>query len=247
MQLEALKTPVSNDSKKPTKQAQKATKEEEEKSDKQDKKNQITKWIASLQVSRNYPKKYPSLVLKHANIAELCSLLLYPNMKEFTECCAGFNALFPTLDSEWRRSKSVVCYCIGDGYRPQLAAMVTCQTAWRQVFCIDPSLQIEKWNKAFAAITPDKWIKQIEERVIMRKQKSQEFTEIVQDAPMSIVIGVHSHHDFSEFWKRLPSPAIGVAIPCCVEQVVDNEDPVCEFVDLGILETPCNGVKVWKK
>ncbi len=81
----------------------------------------------------------------------------------------------------------------------------------------------------------------------MRKQVAEEFFEVIETAPLSIVIGVHSHHDFSAFWKRLPSPAVGVAIPCCVDQIVDGEEPVAEFIDYGIVSTPCNGVKIYKK
>jgi hypothetical protein len=189
---------------------------------------------------RHTPTKYAVWMFTQKQFGKLFEIGMWPSFKEFTECASGFHAVMYASDPHIRSNKNVVCYCIGDGHRPQMASMVASLTAWNRIFSIDPLLSVNKWKNV---ISP---------KITMYKIVTEEFdkiheSKIENEATISIVIAIHSHANFNRFWQRIPKPAIGVSVPCCVPQQVENHNPCIEYIDLGIVHSPMNAVMIWKK
>ncbi len=195
----------------------------------------VVKYMRSINEYRHKSTEYAKWLFGQNQMGKLFSLGMWPSFKEFTECAAGFRGVLYAIDSTIRSNKNVVCYCIGDGHRPQMASMISILTAWNKIYSIDPLLCIKKWQKSISS------------KIILCKMVTEEFNTIDNDATMSIIIGIHSHANFNHFWNRIPKPAIGVSIPCCVPQYVENQNPCIEYIDLGIVDSPMNAVMIWKK
>ena len=106
--------------------------------------NHTYNWLKNLSVTKNKDNesKYRNMMFHNKALTKLASLYIWPNEKEYTECMGGIEAVFPFIPSQMRDNKDVVCYCIGDGHRPQLAALVAGITKWARVFwyCIIKSI-----------------------------------------------------------------------------------------------------------
>lgn len=193
----------------------------------------VHKWMQTVKEEKNNALTHVGLLLEPP-IAKFNCHKVWKCMKEFTECVASFQSVFHILDQKIRSDKNVVCYCLGDGTRPQSAVMVAQLTAWR-VYSIDPVLNIKKWSN----IVP--------KRVLLRAQRTEDFSEIQSDATLSIILAVHSHADIGEFWDRIPGKVVASSIPCCVPQVIRDTEPSLQYVDHGIIRSGRKCVVVWNK
>src|SRR5258708_28407023 len=104
---------------------------------------------------------------------------MWPSFKEFTECAAGFQGVMYSIDKLTRSKKNVVCYCVGDGHRPQMAAMISALTAWTRIYSIDPLLSVNKWQNSVSS------------KITMCKMTAEEFEDICDDAELSVVLAIH--------------------------------------------------------
>jgi hypothetical protein len=196
----------------------------------------VVKYMRTIKESRNSSTTYSDWLFGQKQFGRLFQIGMWPSFKEFTECSAGFHGVLAVSDPSIRSNNNVVCYCIGDGHRPQMAAMISGLTAWKTIFSIDPLLCVNKWEKFISS------------KITMCKMVTEEFkVQEFNESSISIVIAIHSHANFNNFWHRIPKPAIGVCVPCCVSQEVENETPCMEYIDLGIVHSPMNAVMIWKK
>lgn len=93
----------------------------------------VVKYMRTIDESRHSPEKYARWFFSQRHMATLFSIGMWPSFKEFTECASGFHGVMYALSDSIRSNKDVVCYCIGDGHRPQMAAMVSALTAWSRI------------------------------------------------------------------------------------------------------------------
>ena len=186
--------------------------------------------MRTISEKRHTELKYAKWLFTQKHLSELLADGMWPNFKEFTECAAGFHAVMQVIPQLLRSESNIACYCIGDGHRPQMACMISALTRWMNIFSIDPLLCAKKWEN------------KISSKISLCKTT----TEKLPNVSLSIVIAIHSHANFNDFWNRIPCPAIGISIPCCVPQTVDNEIPLLEYIDMGIT-SPMNAVLIWKK
>ena len=64
-----------------------------------------------------------------------------------------------------------------------------------------------------------------------------------KNTSLNIVIGVHSHAPFQEFWNRLPKPKIALMIPCCIKCDIPM-NPTKRINDTKILSKK-NEIIIW--
>lgn len=161
-------------------------------------------------------------------------LPLFPSAKskEISETMGAVNCLYYRLKVN-RSCKETICYVLGDGTAPRTGATFAISSSFT-VFSIDPALK-SKFHKTSEGVAFKDHRIRIEkneylERIKSCKCKSEEFMDIVQNARLSIIVAVHSHADLKEFWDRVPSPKIAIAIPCCVPQITSIE-PTDSYID----------------
>jgi hypothetical protein len=195
----------------------------------------VVKHMRTVRDARHRPTQYAEWLFANRHLSDLFASGIWPSFKEFTECAAGFHGVTLAIDKHARSNKNVVCYCIGDGHRPQMAAMVAALTAWSKIYSIDPLLCVSKWENCTSS------------KVNLCKMTTEEFKIPETSAELSIIIAIHSHADFNDFWKRIPGPTVGVCVPCCVPQTVSELAPCIEYIDMAISNSPMNAVQIWKK
>ncbi len=195
----------------------------------------VVKHMRTIKDARHRPTQYAEWLFANRHLSDLFASGMWPSFKEFTECAAGFHGVLLAIDKHIRSRKNVVCYCIGDGHRPQMAAMVSALTGWSRIYSIDPLLCADKWKNV------------VSEKVSMYKLTTQDFKITETSAELSIIIAIHSHANFNDFWKRISGPTVGVCVPCCVTQTVENLEPCMEYIDRAISNSPMNAVQIWKK
>ena len=110
----------------------------------------VVKYMRTIKESRHTSTKYAVWMFTQKQFGKLFEIGMWPSFKEFTECASGFHAVMYAADPHIRSNKNVVCYCIGDGHRPQMASMVASLTAWNRIFSIDPLLSINKWKEVIS-------------------------------------------------------------------------------------------------
>lgn len=156
---------------------------------------------------------------------------VFPNAKEITEsvgALAAFRTHFPFISGN-----DINVYVLGDGRTPR-TGMVFAKSSNFNVYSIDPLLKPRKYK----LLEQEKWYS----RLHICPIKSQEFNPI--DCSISVIIAVHSHAPFQEFWDRVNGHKIGIAIPCCVKHEIDNLKPIYEYRDNKIYSEK-NIIKIW--
>lgn len=134
---------------------------------------------------------------------------------------------------------NTICYVIADGTKPRTGVMLLYSTKW-DIIVTDPVME-KQWlgNK-------------YDERLTCFNELSQDLhlKGPSRGTEMVIVIGVHSHADYSEFHKRLVDfydvPLLMVSIPCCKGFVhtIDELEPLITVEEHGIF-SPKNKVLVY--
>ncbi|KAL0487426.1 hypothetical protein AKO1_000842 [Acrasis kona] len=182
------------------------------------------------------PFLYIDRFLRKDRLHAVLQYKVFPNIKEVSESMSAYYAVMNCLRSTTGRSKfgdpTTKCYVVADGSTPRTGAIFALSTNWL-IYSIDP---VMKTNNGAA--------KKLE-RLSCHQSTAEDFVipEQVEGA-LSVVVAVHSHANFNDFWQRLPTPKIGVAIPCCVEQSCDDLQCQSEYDDLHMLSA-ANHIKTW--
>jgi hypothetical protein len=173
---------------------------------------------------------YMDFAIRRGLIIELHAMFdkcMYPT-KEVTESLGAFFALkrYSYVD-KMRYGSDVVVYCLGDGKKPRTASTLAYLSDWK-VHSIDPDLNFNIKLNLKKKIDPMT-------RVSLHKCKSEDFNHIRNNVDLSIVVAVHSHAPFEEFWNRVPGNKIAVAIPCCIDHSISTLKPLESYDDPYIL------------
>jgi len=74
---------------------------------------------------------------------------------------------------------------------------------------------------------------------------SQDPTETEVHEPLSIAIACHSHAPLEEFWERMPTPKLCVAMPCCAQySELPKETPIFEYNNYEVY-SPKRKIKIF--
>ena len=155
--------------------------------------------------------------------------------KEITESMAMVNAMWmieSLLGFRLCDIFSPIVYVLGDGIRPSTAATLALYLpdSWRYT-SIDPLLDLDPERLgAFSS------------RITLLKKFSQDVDISAQETdckdglrPYSFVIACHSHAPLQEFWDRVPSPKVAIAMPCCGKTWSDlNIAPIYVYDDFEV-------------
>jgi hypothetical protein len=206
--------------------------------------NEYVQWKASLSQQEpmtarldkiKNPFLYVDRFLLKTKLHSLLQYKVFPNIKEISESMSAYYAVKTCLEqSGLGRTKfgdqNIKCYVVADGSMPRTGGIFVLHTNW-SIYSIDPMMKNTMENKL--------------DRLSCHTCTAEDFTipESENDA-LSVVVAVHSHADFNAFWQRLPSPKIGIAIPCCVEQFCDGLSCLHEYDDDHILSA-AKHIKMW--
>lgn len=181
--------------------------------------------------------KYIDYSLTH--LSSVIHAKLFPNSKEITESVGAWFAFRKHFPMVSLGNKNVTVYVPGDGSTPRTAA-VFAKLSNFTVYSIDPRLK----DKLYFKSVDEKW----PSRVHVHSKRTENFhiNPNEEEKQLSMVIAVHSHAPFQELWDRIPSPKIGIAIPCCFDQSISTLEPLLVYEDTNILSEK-NKVFIWKQ
>lgn len=184
------------------------------------------------------PHRYIDFALRRGLTNPLIGRAMWPT-KELTESLGIFFAIrrHPEINKK-RYDTTVAVYCIGDGRTPRTASLMSELSGWT-IHSIDPQLDEFKTRRIWGENYKNA------DRIKIHRQKSEDFTDFDIKASLSIIIAVHSHAPFEEFWNRVPFPKFAVAIPCCFPHHITDRPPVEVWEDKYILSEK-RSVMVWK-
>lgn len=162
--------------------------------------------------------------------------------KEITESGSAVYWCFKALKSLNRdliKDPSTICYVIADGTKPKTGLLLLYSTMWN-IIVTDP-LMTEEWLG-----------NQYDKRLFCSNELSDDLKLLSpkKDTKMVIVIGVHSHANYSDFYKRLRKfydiPLLLLSIPCCKGFVhtIEELEPLMEIEDHGIF-SPKNKLVIY--
>lgn len=180
-------------------------------------------------------RNYADYAVRHKIFSQLILAKMFPNLKEVTESIGALRALQDLKLSF--NDGSINCYVLGDGSSPRTGSMLALSSSWN-IFSIDPKLRKRKYmyvNKLQKIEIP---------RLTCYQIKAEDFTDIQYTNSLSIIVCVHSHANFEDFYNRIPSPKIAIAIPCCVKHELTNRDPDISYIDNNIT-SPKNTIMIW--
>jgi hypothetical protein len=186
------------------------------------------------------PSKYIDFAIRRNLVNGYFKWCIFPT-KEISESIAPYYAIKRYEDIDMLRyaeNVNIKVYCLGDGNTPRTAFVLASLSHWT-IYSIDPALQVDKILK-YERPSP-----KCMDRVHLFPIKSEQFTDIDMSCDLSIVVGVHSHAPFEEFWSRVPSPKLGIAIPCCVKHEIKNLNPIESYEDDKILSEK-RTVIIWR-
>merc|ERR1712238_339719 len=161
----------------------------------------------------------------------------------------------------------VICYCLGDGKYPIGAAALTLflpisrnRKNWKFI-AIDPLLSKQDTSKS--AASPAKATIATSKMKInatsMFHDRIEVFSGLSQDyyiekrtnypsklsPSLSIIVACHSHAPLEEFWERIPSPKLCVAMPCCAQfSELPKETPIFEYDNYEVY-SPKHRIKIF--
>ncbi len=172
--------------------------------------------------------KYISELFALRSAPDILSLGLFPEVKEITESFAAFNAVRNYLDFDLK-DPEVSLVAVGDGHTPRTAATFAFRSNWR-CYSVDPVLRSDKnWDIARLSVHP----------------------YVVEDFSLetnkAVIVAVHSHADLNQAVKSIKARELAiVAIPCCKDQILNDQIHDLQYADEGIL-SPARLVYVWKR
>jgi hypothetical protein len=126
------------------------------------------------------------------------------------------------------QKEPVICYCLGDGKYPVSASALALSMPDHWSFVsIDPILEVrEDDDESF------------HNRIQLFRGMSQDYkisasntTDTSKLSQLSIAVACHSHAPLQEFWDRMTSPKLSVAMPCCAQysELATGKHPLLEY------------------
>jgi len=159
----------------------------------------------------------------------------------------------------------VICYCLGDGKYPIGAAALILflpisrnEKNWKFI-AIDPLLPKQDTSesaasqaKATIATSKINATSMLYDRIEIFSGLSQDYCiEKRTNYPsklspsLSIIVACHSHAPLEEFWERIPSPKLCVAMPCCAQfSELPKETPIFEYDNYEVY-SPKRRIKIF--
>lgn len=178
--------------------------------------------------------------------------------KEVSEAMAMVDCLERAIKRVYGISPSqltkcdVRLYVIGDGKNPMCSASMCLHfpSQWKY-YSIDPILDVIPDEELGEYASRFFQYRGYSETFIIPSQETDE--EEVEDGDdscndtLSIVVACHSHAPLHEFWTRIPSPKLGIVMPCCADYSdLPGETPIIDFEDFEVL-SPRRHVFVYSK
>lgn len=169
---------------------------------------------------------YFNSLMKSRRLAQLVSMSLYPNAKEFTESCAVYTAIKRfcpwSLDDP-----TITAIVVGDGNTPRTGATIAVQSAWT-VHSSDPVL---RHAGAHAKV----------ERLIQHRKCAE---RVLYPHKHRVVLAApHSHANLRHVIASIKDAEIFVvSLPCCVPDGLGT--PLRQYDDEGCL-SPKRTVKIY--
>ncbi|MGK3740928.1 MAG: hypothetical protein ACI8RD_000912 [Bacillariaceae sp.] len=168
--------------------------------------------------------------------------------KEISEAFAMVDAIERAIKLTFGISVSdlqqpVICYCLGDGKYPMGAAALSLflpisknRNNWKFI-AIDPLLPKQDESMVTAttatATGTSNATSMFHDRIEMFSGISQDYCiekRADDSSLLSIAVACHSHAPLEEFWERMPSPKLSVAMPCCAQfSELPKEKPIFEY------------------
>lgn len=168
--------------------------------------------------------------------ARLLSLNVWPDAKEVSESLGAYAAVRRYLPDLLLSDRTVTVIVVGDGSTPRTAATFALRSAW-QCHSVDPTLARTQggwWKPTGGPI----------DRLHINPCRVED-ARFVCDGP-AIIVAVHSHATLPAALASVVAPRVAVvAMPCCVPQVIDGQEPDVIYEDHGIL-SPMRRVMVWR-
>jgi hypothetical protein len=172
----------------------------------------------------------------------------------------AFKVILKTSVDQYPLSNGVVtCYCLGDGKYPvaSSALALTMPHHWKFV-SIDPILMLQQLDNdnddnasSLSSSSSSSSSSFFHDRIHLFQGKSQDYqicktdkdsnkicnidtkdssSAIIERPQLSIVVACHSHAPLEEFWDRLGSPKMCIAMPCCAQySELPKEGPILEY------------------
>ena len=188
--------------------------------------------------------------------------------KEVSEAFAMVDAIERAINLTFGISVSdlqqpVICYCLGDGKYPMGAAALSLflpvnkdRFNWKFI-AIDPLLPKQDESTVTATTASSNATSMFHDRIEMFSGISQDYCiekradDISVDptkkspALLSIAVACHSHAPLEEFWERMPSPKLSVAMPCCAQfSELLKEKPIFEYDNYEVY-SPKRRIKIF--
>lgn len=159
---------------------------------------------------------------------DLLATEAFPNAKEISESFAAYNAARKYLKKDFSLGDpDVNVIAVGDGCSPRTALTFAFRSKWI-AHSVDPRLREKNKFKV--------------KRIHLYKKKIEDFSLTCKKA---IIVAVHSHAMLQDAVNSVKADKKAViAIPCCVQQVLDIEPDEC-YMDWGIFSAE-RVVKIWK-
>jgi hypothetical protein len=166
--------------------------------------------------------------------SDILALKLFPNVKEFTESMAAYNAVRSHLVplGICLNDPDNILIAIGDGCTPRTAALFAFRTKWN-CYSIDPALREQNYS-----------VNRLNDFAVHVEKFN--LSSLKKGCKNIIIVLVHSHAPMKAVLNKFRSCSEKlhiVAIPCCVEQNIPNK-PYIGYQDTNIL-SPKNEVRIW--
>lgn len=159
----------------------------------------------------------------------LLAIITNTTIAKYAKEASEAMAMVDAIERAWKlllpqRPVHAQVFVLGDGKQPFCAAACCLHLPQWEYHSIDPILEaVDVGGYA--------------DRFHQCKMLSQDFIILPSthiDA-INIVIACHSHAPLEEFWHRLPSPKIAVAMPCCADySILRHSMPLMEFEDFEV-------------
>lgn len=166
---------------------------------------------------------------------------MYGGKHRTKEICESMSALSYTLKhcEDILNNKNILCLVVADGMNPKTGILLSVKTEWN-VISIDPILK-EKWvnNKIIPNLSCyNDLVENVIDSILIENE----------NVDQVVIVGVHSHANLNNVWKKIDKKKFCLSIPCCAgyEHYIKDHEPIFCVQDMGI-PSPKNFVYGWEK
>ena len=143
--------------------------------------------------------------------------------KEITESMSVISAIKSLLDKKIlnlnEERKNCRIFVPGDGKRPYTSSVLSIFFNFKDIYCIDPKLDLTLLKKDQISTLNEKGIH-------LHNSTIEEFVKYFnnsEDNKYNIVVNVHGHGPINDFYRSLNSPKIFVSLACCSDYGILKE------------------------